>query len=135
MCVYVDGQPGVDLWGGVADATTGRPWESDSVVLVYSSTKGVTSTYANLLIERGDRSRGDGRELLARVRHRRQSGDHRRQLMSHQAGLPLVEGDFTLSEVLAWDPMVHTLAAQEPIWPPGTSTVTTCARSAGWSVS
>ena len=40
--------------------------------------------------------------------------------MSHQAGLPLVEGDFTLDEALAWDPMVRALAAQEPIWEPGT---------------
>ena len=40
--------------------------------------------------------------------------------MSHQAGLPLVEGDFTLDEVLAWEPMVDALAAQEPIWEPGT---------------
>ena len=42
------------------------------------------------------------------------------QLMSHQAGLPLVEGDFTLDETLAWTPMVEALAAQKPIWPPGT---------------
>jgi CubicO group peptidase (beta-lactamase class C family) len=42
-------------------------------------------------------------------------------LLSHQAGLPLVEGDFTLHEVLAWDPMVRALAAQTPIWPPGTA--------------
>src|SRR5207245_1760756 len=39
VCAYADGQRVVDLWGGVADATTGRPWTSDSVVLVYSSTK------------------------------------------------------------------------------------------------
>jgi CubicO group peptidase (beta-lactamase class C family) len=43
------------------------------------------------------------------------------QLLSHQAGLPLVEGDFTLDEVLAWDPMVQALAKQTPIWPPGTA--------------
>jgi CubicO group peptidase (beta-lactamase class C family) len=53
VCVYVDGCPVVDLWGGLADATAGRPWESDTVTLVYSSTKGVTSVCANLLIERG----------------------------------------------------------------------------------
>jgi CubicO group peptidase (beta-lactamase class C family) len=42
------------------------------------------------------------------------------QVMSHQAGLPLVDGDFTLEEVLSWKPMVDALAAQKPIWPPGT---------------
>ena len=43
-----------------------------------------------------------------------------RQVLSHQAGLPYVEGDFTLDEALAWDPVVNALAAQAPIWSPGT---------------
>ena len=52
VCVYVDGRPVVDLWGGVADATTGCIVKrDDTVVLVYSSTKGVTSVCANLLVE------------------------------------------------------------------------------------
>ena len=53
VCVYVDGRAGRRSLGRLADATTGRPWASDSVVLVFSSTKGVTSVCANLLIERG----------------------------------------------------------------------------------
>ena len=53
VCVYADGRPVVDLWGGLADVTTGAPWRDDTVVLVYSSTKGVTSVCANLLVERG----------------------------------------------------------------------------------
>jgi CubicO group peptidase (beta-lactamase class C family) len=122
VCVYVDDVPVVDLWGGIADATTGRPWESDAVVLVYSSTKGVTSVCANRLIERGaldpdatvasywPEFGAGGKDAITVA-----------QLLSHQAGLPLVEGDFTLGEVLAWDPMVRALAAQEPIWPPGTA--------------
>ena len=114
--------PVVDLWGGLADATTGRPWESDTVMLVYSSTKGVTSVCANLLIERGrldpdatrrastgPSSRANGKDAITVA-----------QVLSHQAGLPLVEGDFTLDEALAWDPMVQALAAQAPIWEPGT---------------
>jgi CubicO group peptidase (beta-lactamase class C family) len=40
--------------------------------------------------------------------------------MSHQAGLPLVEGEFTLDAALSWDPIVEALAAQAPLWPPGT---------------
>ena len=42
-----------------------------------------------------------------------------RQVLSHQAGLPLVEGKFTLDEALSWDPVVEALAAQAPLWPPG----------------
>jgi CubicO group peptidase (beta-lactamase class C family) len=121
VCVYLDGEPIVDLWGGTADTTTGRPWAADSVVLVYSSTKGVTSVCANLLIERGvvdpaaplvhywPEFAAGGKDAITVA-----------QVLSHQAGLPLVEGDYSLSETLSWDPMVRALAAQEPIWPPGT---------------
>jgi len=121
VCVYLEGEPVVDLWGGMADATTGRPWTSDTVVLVYSSTKGVTSVCANRLIERGalDPAAPVARywpEFAANGKAEITVG----QVLSHQAGLPLVEGDFSLDECLAWDPMVEALAAQAPIWDPGT---------------
>jgi CubicO group peptidase (beta-lactamase class C family) len=121
VCVYVDGQPVVDLWGGLADATTGRPWMSDTVVLVYSSTKGVTAVCANRLIEQGrldpdatvasywPEFGANGKESITV-----------RQVLSHQAGLPLVEGEYTLAQTLAWDPMVESLARQAPLWEPGT---------------
>ena len=90
-------------------------------MLVYSSTKGVTAVCANLLIERGcsipprtvarywPEFAADGKDAITVA-----------QVLSHQAGLPLVEGDFTLDEALAWEPMVDALAAQAPIWAPGT---------------
>jgi CubicO group peptidase (beta-lactamase class C family) len=121
VCVYRDGRPVVDLWGGVADVATGRVWVEDSIVGVFSSTKGVTAVCANLLMERGELDpdatvatywpefAANGKDAITV-----------RQVMSHQAGLPLVEGVFTLDEVLAWDPIVEQLARQEPIWPPGT---------------
>ena len=121
VCVYLDGRPVVDLWGGLADATDGRPWESDTVTLVYSSTKGVTSVLVNLLVERGvldpdatvaqywPEFAANGKEAITV-----------RQVVSHQAGLPYVVGDFTLDEALAWDPVVRALADQAPIWAPGT---------------
>ena len=43
----------VDLWAGVADPDTGRPWERDTLHLVYSATKGVPATAAHLLVQRG----------------------------------------------------------------------------------
>ena len=107
VCIYRNGEPVVDLWGGAADATTGRPWVDDTVVLVYSSTKGVTSVCANLLVERGlldpdatvasywPEFAANGKAAITV-----------RQLLSHQAGLPFVVGDFTLDEALSWDPIV-----------------------------
>ena len=121
VCVYLDGEPVVDLWGGVADTTTGRPWQSDTVVPVFSSSKGVTAIGANLLIERGQLDpdatvatywpefAANGKDAITV-----------RQTLSHQAGLPLVDGDFTLDDVCAWDPIVEQIARQKPIWEPGT---------------
>ncbi len=121
VSVYLDGMPVVDLWGGVADVNTGRPWAPDTVVLVYSSTKGVTSVCANLLIERGEL---DPDATVARYWPEFATAGKDaitvRHVLSHQAGLPYVEGDFTLDEALSWDPIVRALAAQAPAWPPGT---------------
>ena len=44
FAVYQDGQPVVDLWGGVADAETSRPWTRDTSTLIFSGTKGILST-------------------------------------------------------------------------------------------
>jgi CubicO group peptidase (beta-lactamase class C family) len=122
VCAYVDGRPVVDLWGGVADARTGAPWREDTVVLVYSSTKGVTAVCVNLAIQRGllDPEQTVAclwPEFAANGKAAITVGE----VMSHQAGLPYVEGDVTLDEALSWAPMVERLAAQAPIWPPGTA--------------
>src|SRR4051794_25200449 len=50
---YHRGHKVVDLWGGIADEHTGRPWEEDSIVLVYSTTKGLTAVCANKLAQEG----------------------------------------------------------------------------------
>src|SRR6202008_1751262 len=51
--VYHRGELVADLWGGIADATTGRPWAQDTAGLVFSTTKGATATCAGLLAQRG----------------------------------------------------------------------------------
>ena len=42
-CVFVDGQPVVDVWGGVRHKQTGEPWEQDTMVVVHSATKGLAA--------------------------------------------------------------------------------------------
>jgi CubicO group peptidase (beta-lactamase class C family) len=121
ICVYLDGEPVVDIWGGLADATLGLPWSDDTLVLVYSATKGVTAICGSLLVQRGLLD-PEARVATVWPEFAQKGKDDVTigQVFSHQAGLPYVEGDFTLEETLAWDPMVDALAAQAPIWPPGT---------------
>jgi CubicO group peptidase (beta-lactamase class C family) len=120
--VYVGGRKVVDLWGGIADRDAGTPYTEDTLQLVFSTTKGATAACANLLAQRGDldvdapvsdywpefKAAGKGEIPV-------------RWLLCHKAGLPVVDADLTLEQVLAWDPMVDALAAQAPVWEPGTA--------------
>ena len=53
VCVTVDGEPVVDLWGGTADPETGRAWDRDTIGLVWSCTKGATALCAHMLVAQG----------------------------------------------------------------------------------
>lgn len=133
-CVYRNGQPVVDLWGGFADLREGISWEEDTIQLVFSATKGVTAACANLLVERGevDLDAPVGRywpEFAANGKERIPV----RWVLCHRAGLAAVDGDLTLDQVLAWDPVVAAIAAQAPNWEPGAGHGYH-ARSFGWII-
>lgn len=121
--VTVEGETVVDLWGGVADAESDRPWERDTLVNVWSSTKGVLATAAHMLVDRGLL---DLDAPVARYWPEfAQAGKERipvRWLLSHQAGLPAVDGDRELPELACqdWETMARALAATTPQWEPGT---------------
>jgi CubicO group peptidase (beta-lactamase class C family) len=135
FCLYRDGAPVVDVWAGDADGRTGRAWERDTIVPVFSTTKGVTAIVANLLIQRGlldpdapvarywPEFAAGGKEAVT-VAH----------LLSHTAGLPVIEGEFTLDTALAWNPVVEQLATQAPRWTPGEPPAGYHMRSYGWLV-
>ncbi len=53
VCVYVDGEPAVDLWGGYADPGRERVWQEDTLAVAFSSTKGITATCVHRLVEAG----------------------------------------------------------------------------------
>jgi CubicO group peptidase (beta-lactamase class C family) len=52
-CIYHRGEKVVDLWGGVRDAATGAPWEEDTMVIVFSTTKGMAALAMALAHSRG----------------------------------------------------------------------------------
>lgn len=120
--LYVRGEKVVDLWGGIADEATGRPWVEDTTVLVFSTTKGVVAICANLLAQRGELDldapvstywpefKAEGKENVPV-----------RWLLSHRVGLPTVSVPVSPEQVYAWDPIVEILAAERPIWEPDTA--------------
>jgi CubicO group peptidase (beta-lactamase class C family) len=120
VAAYVGGRKVVDLWGGDADHD-GTPYGEDTLQLVFSTTKGVTAICANLLAQRGEL------DVEAPVSHywpefaaAGKADVPVRWLLGHKVGLPYVDRDLSLDEVLAWDPVVKALAEQTPLWEPGT---------------
>ena len=54
VAVYLDGEPVVDLWGGYADAARTTPWQRDTILNTWSTTKTMTALCALILADRGD---------------------------------------------------------------------------------
>jgi CubicO group peptidase (beta-lactamase class C family) len=122
FALYVDGDPKVDIWAGVADRTTGRPWTEDTLQLVYSTTKGAAAICVARLVEAGRLSYDEPvatywPEFAANGKGSITVAD----VMSHRAGLPFVDAPLTFDDIMAVTPVVEALAAQAPHWEPGST--------------
>ena len=122
FCATVEGETVVDLWGGFADEARTRPWQRDTIVNVYSTTKTMTALTALLLADRGEldfdapvarywpQFAAGGKEAV-KVSH----------LMSHSAGLSGWKEPLVKEDLYDWDKVTALLAAQAPFWEPGTA--------------
>jgi CubicO group peptidase (beta-lactamase class C family) len=122
FALYVHGRKAVDIFGGHFDAARNRPYDLDSLQLVFSVTKGATSVCANLLIDRG--LIDPDAPVVTYWPEFGQAGKADipvRWLLCHKGGLPVIDRNLTLEEVLAWGPVVEALEVQEPLWEPGTA--------------
>jgi CubicO group peptidase (beta-lactamase class C family) len=121
VAVYRDGRKVVDLWGGVRNGTTRAPWENDTLVTVFSATKGVASLAVAAAASRGlidyDAKVADYWPEFA------QAGKGAvtvRQLLGHQAGLVVITPPLAFSDLADPVKLSAKIAAQAPLWPPGT---------------
>jgi CubicO group peptidase (beta-lactamase class C family) len=118
----VDGRTVVDLWGGHADAARTRPWQRDTIVNVFSTTKAVTALCAHMLVDRGliDLDAPVTRywpEFAAAGK----AAIPVRMLLSHTAGLAAIRERISLDTLYDWDRYAAAIAAQAPWWEPGTA--------------
>ena len=121
VCVTVQGQTVVDLWGGQANAGSNTPWQEDTVSVVFSSTKGATALCAHMLASRGQLDLDT--PVATYWPEFAQSGKENipvKMLLSHQAGLPAVRETLPDGAYADWDLIVNALAKEEPFWEPGT---------------
>ena len=120
FAVYVDGRPVVDVWGGTADRSAGRPWGRETIAGVFSGTKGLVATCVLMLVERG------ALELDAPVCRywpefaaEGKDGILVRHVVSHQAGLPGLTTPVSCEEAGDDVRMARLLASQPALWEPG----------------
>jgi CubicO group peptidase (beta-lactamase class C family) len=122
LAAFHRGRCVVDLWGGHADAARSRKWTRDTLINVWSSTKGITATAVGLCVEWGlvryvDRVASVWPEFAESGK-----GDITLvQVMSHQAGLPGFVEKTTVEDQCDWESCCAKLARQAPAWPPGTA--------------
>ena len=120
-CVYYRGEKVVDLWGGVRNQATGEPWEEDTMVLVYSTTKGLAAMTLALAHTRGWLDYDE--RVASYWPEFAQNGKETitvRQLLAHQAGLFALDQKLDRSVVADLDRLAVILARQKPAWKPGT---------------
>jgi CubicO group peptidase (beta-lactamase class C family) len=121
VAVTIDGRPVVDLWGGLADKNTARPWERDTLVNVFSTTKGLTAMCAHRLVDQGLL---DLEAPVARYwpefAEQGKADIRVRSLLDHRAGLPAVKAPLPPEALFDWTAMTGALAAEAPWWTPDT---------------
>jgi CubicO group peptidase (beta-lactamase class C family) len=119
VSIWQYGKPVVDLYGGFCDARREKPWAADTLVLVWSATKGIGSACVlHVLQEHGIRIDRRVAEFWPEFA---QAGKERitlAQLLSHQAGVCALHSRVDL---LDYSAVIRALEVQTPLWPPGTA--------------
>jgi CubicO group peptidase (beta-lactamase class C family) len=120
VAVLWRGELVVDVVAGRADLATARPVDPETLFFAASTAKGVASTVAHVLVERGELA--DDLPLVDVWPEFGAHGKHAvtvRHVLQHTAGVTAVPYDTTIADLCDWDHMCAVLAAAEPWWPPG----------------
>ena len=121
VAVYRDGVKVVDLWGGYRDGVAKAPWQHDTMVNMFSTTKVIAALAVALAVSRGLFGYDD--KVVDHWPEFAQAGKadvNIRQLLGHQAGLCVLKPAPTVRDVADPARLSAMLAAQKPAWPPGT---------------
>lgn len=121
VAVVIGGRTVVDLWGGHVARARERTWQRDTLVNVYSTTKGWTAACVHLLVDEGrldlDRPVADYWPEFAQADKGRVPV---RALLDHRAGLPAIRSPLPPEALYDWGTMTRALAAESPWWEPDT---------------
>jgi CubicO group peptidase (beta-lactamase class C family) len=119
--IYHRGEKVVDLWGGYRDRKTGDPWKNETLVLVFSTTKGISALTVAVAHSQGLLDYDE--KVAAYWPEFAQAGKENvtvRELLAHQAGLCAIDEPLSPEVLADLDRLAAVLARQSPAWRPGT---------------
>jgi CubicO group peptidase (beta-lactamase class C family) len=118
----LDGEVLVDMWGGHVDEAKTTPWEQDTIINVWSTTKTMTFLCALMLADAGQLSlEAPVAKYWPEFAANGKADVQVRHILSHSAGLSGIEEPITARDYEDWDKICSLLAAQKPWWEPGTA--------------
>jgi CubicO group peptidase (beta-lactamase class C family) len=119
VSVWQNGKPILELCGGFRDVRREQPWTSDTLVLVWSATKGIGSACVLHALQQQNIDISERvAEFWPEFARTGKEEITLAQLLSHQAGLCALDRRV---DVLDYDAVIRALEAQKPLWPPGTA--------------
>lgn len=120
FCATIDGETVIDIWGGWADEAKTRPWQADTIVNVYSTTKTMTALTALLVADRGELNfDAPVAKYWPEFAQNGKAEVTVAHLMSHSSGVSGWQVPITREDLYDWDKATSLLAAQAPWWEPG----------------
>lgn len=122
LTVNIDGKDVINLWGGFASSEGTRPWNEDTIVNVYSSTKTISALAVLLLINDGQLSPYDKvSKYWPEYAVNGKQDTEIRHLLSHTSGVAIIEDPTTTDQLCDVKFITSRLAKQAPRWEPGTA--------------
>ncbi|MBA4226900.1 MAG: esterase [Hyphomonas sp.] len=121
VCLSVDGQTVVDLWGGMANPETGDPWQEDTVSIVFSCTKAAVATCAHILIDRGALNPNAlVKDYWPEFAKNGKEKTTVQMMLNHESALPTLRDPVKPGGFADWDYMTGRMADEEAFWEVGT---------------
>ena len=123
LCVVVDGETAVDIWGGYTNEQRTDEWNNETLSVAFSSTKAALALCAHILIEREELKTED-----KVVKYWPEFGKKRKEettvgmILNHTAGLPAFASPVEQGGFFDWEYMIGLLENEEPFWIPGEKT-------------
>ena len=123
LCVIVDGETVVDIWGGHKNKDKTTEWSEETLSLAFSSTKAALALCAHILNERGEL---DLKEKV--TKYWPEYGKNGKEkttiemILNHSAGIPALKTKVEEGGFLDWDYMIQLLENETPFWEPGNET-------------